>query len=34
VAGFGGSAKRGIGRKFMADELKKLFEKARSAAAQ
>jgi hypothetical protein len=34
VAGFGGSAKRGIGRKFMAGELQKLFEKARAAAAQ
>lgn len=34
VAGFGGSAKRGIGRKFMADELKKLFEKGRSAVTR
>jgi len=34
VAGFGGSAKRGIGRKFMAGELKKLFEKARATAAR
>lgn len=33
VAGFGGSAKRGIGRKFMAEELKKLFDKARATAA-
>jgi hypothetical protein len=29
VAGFGGSAKRAIGRKFMAGELEKLFEKTR-----
>jgi hypothetical protein len=34
VAGFGGSAKRGIGRKFMAGELEKLFEKARAAAVR
>ena len=34
VAGFGGGAKRSIGRKFMAGELKKLFEKARAAAAR
>jgi hypothetical protein len=34
VAGFGGSAKRGIGRKFMAGELKKLFENARTAVAR
>jgi len=33
VAGFGSSVKRGIGRKFMAGELKKLFEKARATAA-
>jgi hypothetical protein len=31
VGGFGGSAKRGIGRKFMAGELKKLFDKGRAA---
>jgi hypothetical protein len=30
VAGFGGSAKRAIGRKFMAGELEKLFEKTRA----
>ena len=34
VGGFGGGAKRSIGRKFMASELQKLFEKARAAAAQ
>ncbi len=34
VAGFGGSAKRSIGRKFMAGELEKMFKKARAAAAQ
>ncbi|HVP43215.1 MAG TPA: hypothetical protein VMS96_07265 [Terriglobales bacterium] len=34
VAGFGSSVKRGIGRKFMAGELKKLFEKARATAAR
>ena len=30
VAGFGGSAKRTIGRKFMASELEKLFETTRA----
>src|SRR4029077_5001574 len=30
VAGFGGSAKRAIGRKFMAGEPEKLFEKTRA----
>lgn len=34
VAGFGGSVKRSIGRKFMAGELKKLFVKAQAAAAR
>lgn len=34
VAGFGGSAKRGIGRKFMAGELEKLFKKAQTDAAR
>ena len=34
VAGFGGGAKRSIGRKIMASELKKLFEKARVAVVQ
>lgn len=33
VAGFGGSAKRSLGRKFMASELEKLFERARAATA-
>ena len=34
VAGFGGGAKRSIGRKIMASELKKLFDKARAPATQ
>jgi hypothetical protein len=34
VAGFGGGAKRSIGRKVMADELRKLFEKGRAAAVK
>ena len=34
VAGFGRSAKRGIGRTFMAGEFNKLFAKARAAAAR
>lgn len=33
VSGFGGSAKRGIGRSLLASTLKKSFEKARAAAA-
>lgn len=33
VAGFGGGTKRSIGRKFMGDELEKLFERARATAA-
>ncbi|MBP1686831.1 MAG: hypothetical protein H6Q33_2974 [Deltaproteobacteria bacterium] len=34
VSGFGGSAKRGIGRNLLASTLKKSFEKARAAAAK
>jgi len=34
VAGFGGGAKRTLGRKFMASELEKLFERARAAVAR
>jgi hypothetical protein len=34
VAGFGGGAKRSIGRKFMAGELKKLFERGRTAVGK
>jgi len=34
VAGFGGSAKRSIGRKLMASELEKLFDKTRAAATR
>ena len=30
VAGFGGSAKRGIGRRVMAEQLKRLFEAGRT----
>lgn len=34
VGGFGGSMKRGIGRKMMASKLEEFFEKARKQVAQ